>query len=82
MTAGNLLRPTRPLIEVYESQTFQTSTVSRGSQQHCIVIRHPNLGRQSCPAHSCNDRDMKNESLIFHESLPLCDYVALQQLAS
>src|SRR6056297_1818847 len=40
ITAGNLLRPTRPLIEVYESQTFQTSTPSSGSQQHCIVIQN------------------------------------------
>lgn len=39
LTAGNLLRPTRPLIEVYVLQASQTSTVGRGSQQHCIVIR-------------------------------------------
>ena len=38
ITAGNLLRPTRPLTEVYESRTFQTSTPSSGSQQHCIVM--------------------------------------------
>ena len=37
ITAGNLLRPTRPLIGVYESQASQTSNPSSGSQQHCYA---------------------------------------------
>ncbi len=51
ITAGNLLRPTRPLIEVYESRAFQTSTPSSGSQQHCIVI--PPSKKWTRKAHSC-----------------------------